>query len=85
MKLLIVLFLGCLGCVAMAAEPVAETAQVTVEPYRYGQNLDIARVLAVSPVPTVCEVVPMQLTYEDSKGDRHIMEYRVIGNGCSNN
>ncbi|NWE23955.1 DUF2790 domain-containing protein, partial [Pseudomonas sp. P7548] len=22
--------------------------------------------------------------YEDSQGVRHIMEYRVMGNGCSN-
>ncbi|AJQ46222.1 MULTISPECIES: DUF2790 domain-containing protein [Pseudomonas] len=85
MKLLLVLFIGCLGSVAMADDQVTQTAQLTVEPYRYAQHLDIAHVVAVTPVPNVCDVVPMQLTYDDSKGDRHIMEYRVIGNGCSNN
>jgi len=85
MKLLLVLFLGGLGSVAMADDQVTQTAQVTVEPYRYAQRLDIARVVAVTPVPDVCNVVPMQLTYDDSKGDRHIMEYRIMGNGCSNN
>ncbi|MFJ4345356.1 DUF2790 domain-containing protein [Pseudomonas sp. NPDC089401] len=85
MKLLLVLFLGCFGSVAMADDQVTQTAQVTVEPYRYSQTLDIARVVATNPVPNVCDVVPVQLTYDDSKGDRHIMEYRIMGNGCSNN
>jgi len=24
------------------------------------------------------------MTYEDSNGQKHILEYRVMGNGCSN-
>jgi hypothetical protein len=46
--------------------------------------LDIARVISMSEVPNVCEVVPARMTYEDSKGQKHILEYRVMGNGCSN-
>ncbi|MBH3462711.1 MULTISPECIES: DUF2790 domain-containing protein [Pseudomonas] len=85
MKLLLALFLGCLGSVAMADDQGTRAAPMTVEPYRYSQNLDIAHVVAVTPVPNVCEVVPMQLTYDDSNGKRHIMEYRIVGNGCANN
>ncbi|MFV3318774.1 DUF2790 domain-containing protein [Pseudomonas sp. NY15374] len=85
MKLLLALFLGCLGSVAMADDQGTRTAPMTVEPYRYSQNLDIAHVVAVTPVPNVCEVVPMQLTYDDSNGERHIIEYRIVGNGCANN
>ncbi|WP_324880239.1 DUF2790 domain-containing protein [Pseudomonas bohemica] len=48
------------------------------------QILGIANVVAADPVPDVCNVVPVQLTYDDSKGDRHIMEYLVVGNGCTN-
>lgn len=84
MKLLLVLFLGCLGSVAMAAEQDTQSAQVKVESYRYAQHLDIANVVAATEVPNVCNVVPVQLTYDDSKGDRHIMEYLVVGNGCTN-
>lgn len=83
MKLLLVLFLGCLSSVAMADEA-PQTAQAKVEPYSYGQDLDIAHVVAITEVPNVCTVVPMQLTYDDSKGDRHIMGYQVMGNGCTN-
>jgi len=32
----------------------------------------------------VCEVVPAQMVYEDSHGMQHPLEYRVMGNGCSN-
>ncbi|MEC4561417.1 conserved exported protein of unknown function [Pseudomonas sp. JV551A1] len=85
MKLLLVLFLGCLGSVAMADDQATQTAQITVEPYSYSQSLDIAHVVAVTPVPPVCDVVPMQLTYDDSNGERHVMEYRIMGNGCSDN
>lgn len=84
MKLLLVLFLGCLGSVAMAGEQGTQTAQVKVESYRYAQRLDIANVVAATQTPNVCNVVPIQLTYDDSKGDRRIMEYLVIGNGCTN-
>lgn len=83
MKLLLVLFLGCLGSVAMADEA-SQTTQPKVEPYRYAQKLDIAHVVAITQVPNVCAVVPMHLTYDDSKGNRHIMEYHVMGNGCTN-
>jgi len=27
--------------------------------------------------------VPAQMTYEDSKGERHTIEYQVWGNGCT--
>lgn len=85
MKLLLVLLLGGIGSMAMANDQDSQTAQITVEPYRYSQSLDIAHVVAVSPVPNVCDVVPMQLTYDDSHGERHIMEYRIMGDGCSDN
>lgn len=32
----------------------------------------------------VCEVVPARMEYEDSSGQRHILRYSVMGNGCSN-
>lgn len=62
----------------MADEP------IPVEQYSYAQHLDIARVISISEVAHVCAVVPVLMTYEDSKGQKHILEYRVMGNGCSN-
>ena len=83
MKALLVLVLGSLCGAAMAGEA-ADAEQIPVEQYSYSQHLDIARVISMSEVPNVCEVVPARMTYEDSKGQTHILEYRVMGNGCSN-
>ncbi|MBF8722799.1 MULTISPECIES: DUF2790 domain-containing protein [Pseudomonas] len=84
MKALLVLVLGGLCSAAMADEVAKDVEQIPVEQYTYSQHLDIARVLSMSEVPNVCEVVPARMTYEDSQGQKHILEYRVMGNGCSN-
>ena len=83
MKALLVLVLGSLCGAAMAGEA-KDAEQIPVEQYSYSQHLDIARVISMSEVPNVCEVVPARMTYEDAKGQKHILEYRVMGNGCSN-
>ena len=83
MKALLILVLGSLCGAAMAGEA-KDAEQIPVEQYSYSQHLDIARVISMSEVPNVCEVVPARMTYEDSKGQKHILEYRVMGNGCSN-
>ncbi|MDZ3993258.1 DUF2790 domain-containing protein [Pseudomonas sp. Teo4] len=85
MKALLALVLGSVVCsAAMAGEVAKDAEQIPVEQYSYSQHLDIARVLSMSEVPNVCEVVPARMTYEDSKGQKHVLEYRVMGNGCSN-
>ncbi len=84
MKALLVLVLGGICSAAMADDVAHAAEQIPVEQYSYSQHLDIARVISMSEVPNVCEVVPARMTYEDSKGQTHILEYRVMGNGCSN-
>ncbi|EKT4522860.1 DUF2790 domain-containing protein [Pseudomonas juntendi] len=84
MKALLVLVLGGFCSAAMADDVAKDAEQIPVEQYSYSQHLDIARVLSMSEVPNVCEVVPARMTYEDSQGQKHILEYRVMGNGCSN-
>mgnify|MGYP003582727630 CR=1 FL=1 len=85
MKALLVLVLGSV-CGAAMADNLANNGaeQIPVEQYSYSQHLDIAKVLSMSEIPNVCEVVPARMTYEDSQGQKHILEYRVMGNGCSN-
>lgn len=78
MKALLVLKLGFFCAAAMADEP------LPVEHYSYSQHLDIDHVISISEIANVCAVVPVRMTYEDSKGQKHILEYRVMGNGCSN-
>ncbi|MBA1187518.1 DUF2790 domain-containing protein [Pseudomonas entomophila] len=84
MKALLVLMLSGVCAAAMADEAPTTTGQIPVEHYHYNEPLDIARVLSMSPIPNVCAVVPTRMTYEDSGGHRHVLEYQVMGNGCSN-
>ncbi|KAF0865258.1 DUF2790 domain-containing protein [Pseudomonas sp. LD120] len=86
MKALLALALSSLCATAMADEIPTDVAnqQVPVEEYTYSTDLDIAKVISMSEVPNVCEVVPARMEYEDSHGQRHILQYRVMGNGCSN-
>ena len=84
MKRLIALALIGFSTLAAADELQVTQLQPVVEHYTYATDLDIAKVISVSPTADVCEVVSAQMTYEDHQGQRHILEYRVMGNGCSN-
>ncbi|ASL25107.1 DUF2790 domain-containing protein [Azotobacter chroococcum] len=68
--------LAVLGGVAQAAE------QTKVEQYTYETKLDIAKVISVEDPGNVCEVVPVHMVYEDHQGQRHVVEYSVMGKGC---
>jgi len=59
-------------------------AQDAAVAYQYGMRLDIAQVVAITPMADVCGVVPMEMTYLDSKGATHILQYSEFGTGCSN-
>ncbi len=81
-----ILALCALSTLAMAEESQTKVAaqQARVEEYKYGTNLDIAKVIATCQIPNVFQVVPARMVYEDSQGKQHIMSYQVMGNGCSN-
>jgi hypothetical protein len=83
---LMVMALSSFSVAVMAAETTATAVNSTppVEEYTYATHLDIAKVVSMSEIPNVCEVVPARMTYEDSKGVEHVLEYRVMGNGCTN-
>ncbi|MCP1495564.1 hypothetical protein J2Y86_000271 [Pseudomonas migulae] len=59
-------------------------AEDEVVAYRYGMDLDIAQVLAITPVADVCGAAPVEMTYLDSKGAKHVLQYSEFGTGCSN-
>lgn len=81
--LMLLAMLGVSGVVFAAEAPVevAQHAPAAVQ-YDYSMKLDIAKVISLSPIPNVCEVVPAQMTYEDSAGERHVLQYQVMGDGC---
>ncbi|WP_170948649.1 DUF2790 domain-containing protein [Pseudomonas sp. Irchel 3A7] len=85
-KIAIVLALACIGAQAFAEESHAkpQAGKPAVETYTYGSKLDINKVITLSDVPNECGPVPAQMTYEDSQGQRHVLQYQVMGSGCSN-
>lgn len=86
MKALMFLVLSSLCATVMADEATTDVAQQqpAIEEYTYSTHLDIAKVVSMSEVPNVCEVVPAKMEYDDSKGQRHILRYSIMGNGCTN-
>lgn len=61
-----------------AAKPAAQT-------YTYQTRLDIRKVIEMTDISNLCGgPLPVQMTYEDSHGQRHTIEYQVMGSGCSN-
>ena len=85
-KLAMFLALGVLGTQAFAGEShsTAADSKMPVETYTYDTKLDIQKVITVTDIPDQCGPVPAQMTYEDSHGQRHILQYQVMGTGCSN-
>jgi hypothetical protein len=85
---LILLAFCCFNASAMAQESAnklgAPDQHPVLEQYNYSMRLDIAKVVSVDEVPSVCGVVPQRMTYIDSEGARQVLSYLVMGDGCSN-
>ena len=81
-KLAVVLVLGSLGAHAFA--DTAETKNIPVETYGYSTKLDIEHVISITDPANECAPVPVQMTYEDSHGKRHVLQYQTMGTGCTN-
>lgn len=45
-------------------------------------GLDIARMLSHSEIPNVCKAVPAELTYEDSEGAQHTLQFKLMRTSC---
>lgn len=69
---------------ANAAADARQTTRVPVETYGYSTHLDIAHVISTTTPANECAAVPVQMTYVDSHGERHVMEYQTMGTGCTN-
>jgi hypothetical protein len=73
---------------ALTASLSAYAQEAVVAPeavrYAYGMHLDVAKVIHITPTADVCGPTPVQMTYRDLHGEIHILEYNVIGSGCTN-
>jgi hypothetical protein len=54
------------------------------EEYRYGDDLDIAKVINIeTPTTATCQVVTSTMRYIDSKGVSRTLEYRRLSDACT--
>lgn len=85
-NLVFLLLLGGMATQAFADDSATtvDTTQTPVDTYSYSTTLDIHRVISVSDTGDECGPVPKQMLYEDSHGQRRILQYQVMGSGCSN-
>lgn len=77
------LLIGVLSFAAISAQADEKSSAQNPEHYQYGMELDISKVVTQSEGAEVNGVVPVQLTYQDSRGDRHTIQYEVMGAGTS--
>jgi len=86
MKRFMPVVIAAVSCIVLNSEMIqAAERQPKVETYSYGTKLDIAKVISVEEPANVCEAVPVHMVYEDHQGHQHVLEYSVMGKGCSNN
>jgi hypothetical protein len=85
MKAFMFLALAGSASMALANQPTTSSDspdQPPIKTYVYGMKLDIARVISIKTDNPTCTVGPAWMTFEDSRGERHILEYRRMGDGC---
>jgi hypothetical protein len=72
---------------AFADATSANTSQAhksRIENYQYSTPLDISHVISTTQPANECAAVPVQMTYENSRGERHVLQYLTMGTGCTN-
>lgn len=66
---------------AFGAQAEENKSTENATPYQYGMKLDIAKVVSQIHEDEVNGVVPVLLTYQDSKGAKHTVEYSILSEG----
>lgn len=60
----------------MAEQPAHAASGVQPVPYSYGMKLDVAELLSIQETPHGrCEPVDTRMTYRDSQGELHVVDY----------
>ncbi|EKT4467141.1 DUF2790 domain-containing protein [Pseudomonas putida] len=75
------------GVAAISAQASSEPMSDSVMQYRYGDRLDVQKVLSIKDDQSnACGVVNTRMDYLDSNGRRQSLEYRTYATGgCHDN
>ena len=61
---------------AFAAQPASAESGVQPVAYSYGMKLDVAQLVSIQEAPHGrCEPVNTRMTYRDSQGELHVVDY----------
>ena len=75
-----------LVCVSTLGMAQANTAEPQVTPYQYGQELDIAKVVAMTePLTAVCQVITAEMKFLNSAGQLEAISYLKLSDACTRN
>ncbi|MGA4446922.1 DUF2790 domain-containing protein [Ectopseudomonas chengduensis] len=78
------LFATALTALALSASLTTLAHSAEAMSYRYGQNLDIAKVISIDePNSSQCEVVTATMTYRNSAGDVEVLDYKQLSSACA--
>ncbi|VXA97216.1 DUF2790 domain-containing protein [Pseudomonas sp. 8O] len=78
------LFATALTAIALSASLTSLAHSAEAAPYRYGQNLDIAKVISIdTPNSPQCEVVTATMTYRNSAGDVEVLDFEQLSSACA--
>lgn len=73
----------CLLGVPLLGATIAAHADNAPMAYQYGMKLDVAKVIRIEQANDRCEIAPAKMTYADSKGQIHVLEYLRQTQMCS--
>lgn len=68
----------------LLAAGLAQASDNDVQPYRYGSQLDVERVLRIdTPASPRCELVTAVMTYRDSSDSLRKLSYLTTSEACT--
>ena len=81
MKIFAFFVLAGISCIVAAEEQAAvadKQESLPVEDYKYGDHLDVKKVIEIEEPPADCKAELEKMVYEDSNGKRHVEEFPVM-------
>lgn len=73
----------CLLAIPLTVTALSAAAAEAPVVYQYGMKLDVAKVISIDQANDRCEVAPARMTYLDSHGQQHVLQYLRQTEMCS--
>jgi hypothetical protein len=77
------LLIAAMSFAAISAQANENNSTQAPERVQFGTVLDIAKVINKAQGAEVNGIIPVLLTYQDSRGKQHTVQYDVMGEGTS--